>query len=65
MPSSNVSVEQWTSMFADIGLTEADMHRWHELFERRHPEGHQGFLEWLRLPVDRIADIRRKSAEAS
>ena len=65
MPSSHVTVDQWTSMFEDIGLTDPDMHRWHALFERRHPDGHQGFLEWLQLPTDRIADIRRKSAEAS
>ena len=63
MSSTRVTVDQWTEMFRDIGLTDPDMHKWHHLFESRYPEGHQGFLEWLELPADRIADIRRKSAE--
>ena len=65
MPAANVRVEEWTEMFRAIGLEDPDMHKWHALFERRHPEGHQGFLEWLQLPDERIADIRRKSAEVS
>ncbi len=65
MPDTHVTVDQWTEMFRDVGLTDSDMHKWHALFESRHPEGHQGFLEWLQLPAERIADIRRKSAEAS
>ena len=65
MPATHVTVDQWTEMFRDIGLSDPDMHKWHALFESRYPEGHQDFLEWLRLPADRIADIRRKSAEAS
>jgi hypothetical protein len=39
------------------------MHKWHAEFERRYPAGHQNFLEWLNLPADKIADIRRRSAE--
>ncbi len=58
----NVTVDQWTEMFRAIGLEDADMHKWHEEFERRHPDGHQGFLEWLELPAERIARIRRNSA---
>ena len=65
MPANHVDVDQWTAMFRDVGLSEADMHQWHALFESRHPEGHQGFLEWLRLPAERIAQIRRESAAAS
>ncbi len=64
MPDTQVTVNQWTEMFRDVGLSDDDMHKWHALFESRHPEGHQGFLEWLQLPAERIADIRRKSAAA-
>jgi hypothetical protein len=60
----SVSVEQWVEMFRAIGLRDEDMHRWHKEFERRHPEGHQGFLEWLQLPAERIERIRRESASA-
>ena len=59
---SSVNVEQWVEMFRAIGLKEEDMHRWHVEFERRHPEGHQGFLEWLGLPAERIARVRKDSA---
>jgi len=62
MSESNVTVDEWVEMFRAIGLGEAEMHRWHEEFERRHPDGHQGFLEWLGLPPDRIERIRRESA---
>jgi hypothetical protein len=37
------------------------MHEWHSEFERRHPQAHQSFLEWLGLPEERISGIRRKS----
>ena len=61
---ANVNVEQWVEMFRTVGLSDQDMHRWHAEFERRHPEGHQGFLEWLGLPAGRIAEIRRDSAKS-
>ena len=60
--SAHVTVDQWVDMFRAVGLTEGQMHRWHEEFEHRHPESHQGFLEWLGLPADRIAAIRQASA---
>ncbi len=61
MPATNVTVDQWVELFRAIGLTEPDMHKWHDEFERRYPDGHQGFLEWLELPAERIDSIRRKS----
>ncbi len=54
--------EQWTNLFTDIGLSEAQMHDWHRAFERKHPEDHQAFLEWLNIPAGEIKDIRRKFA---
>ena len=64
MSEMSVTVEQWVELFRAIGLKDADMHKWHAEFERRFPEGHEGFLEWLRLPANRIAEIRRDSAKA-
>ena len=58
MKSSNVSKEQWVEMFSEIGLDEATMTRWHQLFERNNPEGHQEFLEWLNIPDEEITEIR-------
>jgi len=60
--SAQVNVEEWVARFKAIGLDQAAMEQWHRLFERENPAGHQGFLEWLGLPADRISDIRAKSA---
>ncbi|MGI9319494.1 MAG: hypothetical protein ACR2QW_19350 [bacterium] len=58
MNQSNVNVEEWVEMFRAIGLDDQQMSIWHQEFERRHPDAHEGFLRWLGLPTDRIQDIR-------
>lgn len=64
-PSQNaMDVGRWTEVFRATGLDDEAMHRWHHEFESRYPEGHQGFLEWLGLSVDRIGEIRDKSARS-
>jgi len=65
MSQAHVNVDQWVEMFRTIGLDETQMHRWHAEFERRHPEAHQGFLEWLGLPATRIESIRQRSSGPS
>ncbi len=57
-----VTVEEWVARFRAVGLDDAAMERWHALFERENPAGHDSFLRWLGLPEERIAEIRRKSA---
>jgi hypothetical protein len=52
-------------LFRSIGLEDEQMQRWHAEFESRFPEGHQGFLEWLQLPAERIASIRKGSTARS
>ncbi len=47
-------------MFEEIGLDEANRRRWHKLFEARHPDAHQGFLEWLEISPE---DMARHRAE--
>lgn len=58
MKPASVSKEQWVTMFRDIGLDDATMVRWHQTFEKRNPEGHQAFLEWLSIPSSEITEIR-------
>ncbi len=58
--SAKVTVEEWVARFRAIGLDEAAMEKWHRLFERENPAGHQSFLEWLGLPAERIAEIRKR-----
>lgn len=57
---NHVNVEDWVAMFEEIGLDEAQMHRWHRVFEARHPDAHQAFLEWLALDREEIDRIRAK-----
>jgi transposase len=56
-----VTIEEWVARFRAVGLDDAAMKRWHGLFERENPAGHQEFLEWLGLSDERIADIRTRS----
>jgi hypothetical protein len=57
----HVSKEEWVGMYRDIGLDHSKMEQWHKLFEARHPDGHQGFLEWLGIPPKEIDQIRAQS----
>jgi hypothetical protein len=54
----NVSKDEWVALFRETGLDDDQMHKWHQLFESRHPEGHQSFLEWLGLPDQEVEKIR-------
>jgi hypothetical protein len=57
-----VTVEEWVARFRAVGLDDAAMKKWHQLFERENPGGHRSFLEWLGLSVDQIEQIRQKYA---
>ena len=50
--------ENWVALFREIGLDDETMIKWHQLFEARHPQGHQSFLEWLTIPQEEISRIR-------
>ena len=50
----------WVNLLAASGMSEADMERWHDEFERTAPAKHQRFLELLGLPPAEIAAIRRQ-----
>ena len=56
-----LSKEDWVAMFREIGLDDAAMKKWHQLFEARHPEGHADFLNWLGLSSAEITKIRSDS----
>lgn len=55
---NGINVNQWTALFKEIGLDDETMHRWHRLFESRHPQGHENFLRWLGVDENRIKEIR-------
>lgn len=56
-----ISVDEWVGMFRAIGLDDGKMKQWHNLFETRHPDAHQAFLEWLGLPQKDVDRIRAES----
>ncbi len=61
MADKKMSKDEWVALFKEIGLDEAAMHKWHAAFEKRHPDAHQSFLEWLSIPPKEIAEIRASS----
>lgn len=58
MTQVTLTKDQWISLFEAIGLDTETMQRWHQVFETRHPEQHQAFLEWLGIPREEIRRIR-------
>ena len=56
-----INKQQWIAMFQELGLNEKAMRQWHHLFESRHPEAHQAFLESLGIGADEIVRIREQS----
>jgi crotonobetainyl-CoA:carnitine CoA-transferase CaiB-like acyl-CoA transferase len=58
---NNISKEEWVAMYREIGLDHSKMEQWHKLFESRHAQGHQSFLEWLGVPPNEIDQIRAQS----
>jgi DNA-binding transcriptional MerR regulator len=57
-----ISKEKWVSIMKACGLTDEQMHRWHAEFEHSAPAEHQEFLEFLHIPADEIATIRKQSS---
>ncbi|MBF0437124.1 MAG: hypothetical protein HQL77_17400 [Magnetococcales bacterium] len=64
MNSITIGKEEWISMLQEVGLDEAKMERWHHIFEHRHADAHQAFLEWLNLTAQEIKLIRAHSAKS-
>ena len=58
--TAGMNKDNWVQLFRDAGMTDAMMHKWHSLYEKRHPASHQSFLEWLGLPEPEIAEIRQR-----
>jgi DNA-binding transcriptional MerR regulator len=59
-----ISKEKWVAVMRGAGFTDQDMDRWHAEFERSSPAEHQEFLEFLKLPAEEIARIRKHSRTA-
>jgi hypothetical protein len=58
-----ITKDQFVSILNDAGVTDAQKHKLHGLFEARHPQGHEAFLQSLGVPPDEIRAIREKSRQ--
>jgi hypothetical protein len=58
---NTITKDQFVALLNEAGITDAQKHRLHALFEARHPQAHEAFLRWLGLPADAIRTIREKS----
>jgi hypothetical protein len=58
-----ITEDQFVSILNDAGITDVQKHKLHGLFEARHPQGHEAFLQWLGVPADEIRAIRKKSRQ--
>lgn len=53
--------DKLVSIMRAAGLTDDDMQRFHQEFERSAPAEHQEFLEFLKIPAEEISQIREWS----
>ena len=55
--------EQFTTLMRTTGLTDQDMHRWHQEFEKMSGTAHAEFLESLGISPEEIKTIRKWSLQ--
>ncbi len=58
---NTVTKDQFVAILNEAGITDAQKHRLHAVFEARHPEAHESFLQWLGLPAGEVRSIREGS----
>ncbi len=56
-----ITKDQFVALLDEAGITDEQKHRLHALFETRHPQAHEAFLQWLGIPADTIRAIRENS----
>ena len=61
---NNVTKDQFAALLTEAGITDSQKAQLHAAFEKRYPEAHQSFLEWLGLPAAAFRDIRSHSRTA-
>lgn len=54
----SITKAQFIALLDAAKITEAQRNALHAEFERKHPEGHAGFLEWLGVSPAEIEKIR-------
>jgi hypothetical protein len=57
----NITKDQFVALLNEVGVSDSQKQRLHALFEKRHPDAHQNFLEHLGLSAQTIQDVRGQS----
>lgn len=65
MSKQHLTKQEWIALFLDVGIDHPTMNRWHQEFERRAPEAHQSFLEWLGIAAAEITEIRAQARDTT
>ena len=60
-----VTKKRWSGIMKAAGLSDQDMHNWHQQFEKMEPEAHQQFLESLNISPEEIKKIRSSTKKES
>ena len=53
-----ITKDQFVGVLNEAGITDEQKRRLHAVFESRHPQAHEAFLQWLGLPENEIRSIR-------
>jgi len=59
-----ITKDQFVALLNEAGVSDTQKQRLHALFEERHPDAHQDFLEFLGLPAQAIQGIRAQSRKS-
>jgi len=59
-----ITKDQFVALLNEAGVSDSQKQRLHALFEQRHPDAHQSFLEFLGLTGEAIQEIRTHSRKA-
>ena len=57
--------DKFVTVLRNAGLTEDEMRRFHQEFEKSAPDEHQEFLESLHIPAEEINQIRESSRKGT
>lgn len=56
--STKLTKDEFVAILKEAGLTEEQMLAFHQTFEKRAPDAHQEFLEYLQIDGKEIVHIR-------
>ncbi|MFT3783951.1 MAG: hypothetical protein QM790_18220 [Nibricoccus sp.] len=59
-----ITKDQFVALLNEAGVSDSQKQRLHALFEQRHPEEHQSFLEFLGVSAAEIKEIRSHSRKS-